>query len=90
MSNKLYDFGDALLGLKKGQAMRRTGWNGKAQFIYLENENTDHKERAHIVIWTADHWRTPWLASQADILANDWEDVGVPAEAYQRIICGIE
>lgn len=85
------NFGKALELLKTGALMARAGWNGKGMFIYLVAgsefdvdrapllgiypEGTHIQYRAHIDMKTADGSCVPWVASQTDLLANDWLEV---------------
>ena len=82
-------FGDALHFLKKGGKVRRTGWNGKGMFLFLVPgstflvnrppllgiypEGTEINYCPHVDMRTADGKIVPWLASQTDILAEDWQ-----------------
>lgn len=82
------NFGQALELLKRGYSVTRTGWNGKGMFIYLVPgsefdvsrapllglfpEGTHIQYRAHIDMKAADGSCVPWVASQTDLLANDW------------------
>ena len=79
------DFGKALEALKNGESVRRKGWNGKGIFIRLQVPD-DHSKMTlpYIYIETsnletdnvyAPKGRVPWLASQTDLLAEDWEIV---------------
>jgi hypothetical protein len=84
-------FGDALVYLKAGKKVARKGWNGKGMFLFLVEgstfkvnrppllgiyeEGTEVKYHAHIDMKTADGQVVPWLASQTDMLASDWEVV---------------
>lgn len=79
----LFDFGDALEYLKRGLKIARKGWNGKDQFlVYVnpyENEQFDLVEKKplgtfypYIAIKTNYNAIVPWLASQTDMLAEDW------------------
>lgn len=72
-------FGQAIKALKAGKWVRREGWNGKGMHIYLDTfEGYD----PCIVLFTAQKRHQPgWLASQADMLAEDWELV---VNEYQR------
>ena len=80
------DFGSALFALKAGQKVARKGWNGKGIFIELQVPDQHSKMSSpYIFIDTtglqtdnadAPKSRVPWLASQTDMLADDWEDVG--------------
>jgi hypothetical protein len=67
----IMDFGTALVGLKSGLKMAREGWNGKGMFIYLATPNSS-EHLPYIVMKTADNKLVPWLASQTDVLAEDW------------------
>ncbi len=82
------DFGAALVMLRDGRRVARDGWNGKGMFIFLINGTwafTDGKQDnfpclPFIAMKTAQDEVVPWLASQTDILADDWMDV-TPAAA---------
>lgn len=83
-----FDFGVALQILKAGGRVARQGWNGKDMFLFLVPgsrftvnrppllgiypEGTEIDYHAHIDMKTAQGYVVPWLASQADLLANDW------------------
>ena len=76
------NFGQAIEALKAGKSVRRKGWNGKGMHIYLEDwvEGTltfgadERHYKPVIVMYTAQGEHQPgWLASQADMLADDWE-----------------
>ena len=82
------DFGRAIQLLKVGQRVQRQGWNGKNQYIELatnisyknaNNEivNVEHDaigNKAIAFIGTSGV-QLGWLASQADMLAEDWKIV---------------
>lgn len=79
------DFGDCLKMLKQGKRMARAGWNGRGIYIKLQvpDENS-FMTFPYIYIETtnlqtdnpkAPKGRVPWLASQTDMLADDWEVV---------------
>lgn len=80
------DFGKALHELKCGRQVAREGWNGKGIFIELQRPDKNSKMTSpYIFIDTtglqtdnkaAPKSRVPWLASQTDMLADDWLDVG--------------
>ena len=68
-------FGEALERLKEGQRVSRAGWNGKGMYLILETFKgfDDPAFEPCIVMFTADKKYQPgWLASQADMLAEDW------------------
>jgi len=81
-------FGHALAALKAGEKVCRQGWNGKGMFLFLVPgsrftvnrapllgiypEGTEVEYHAHIDMKTAQGYVVPWLASQADMLADDW------------------
>jgi hypothetical protein len=84
-------FGSALDTLKAGYQVAREGWNGKGMFLFLVPESTFEVNRppllgiypkgtvvnyhAHIDMRTATGEIIPWLASQTDLLADDWIEV---------------
>ena len=85
------NFGLAIEAAKKGAKITRRGWNGKGMFLYYVPEGryparTDAAKPiatedgkvdygAYIAMKTAQGNVVPWLASQTDILADDWEVV---------------
>lgn len=70
------DFGIALDELRRGKRMTRKGWNGKGQWIALQEPNENSKmSLPYIYIRTVGGDLVPWLASQTDILARDWIEV---------------
>lgn len=91
------DFGGALALLREGRAVARSGWNGKGMFLYLVGPGnypaaTDIAKAVwgadglvpygpYIAMKTAQGNVVPWLASQTDVLAEDWQIVTVGAEA---------
>lgn len=84
-----FDFGKALWHLKQGKRVARKGWNGKGMFLFLVPGSTFKVNRPpllgiyeegkvinycpHIDMKTADEKVVPWLASQTDVLAEDWQ-----------------
>lgn len=84
-------FGDAIASMKAGKRVAREGWNGKGMFLFLVNGSTFTVNRepllsimgegsqvqyhAHIDMKTAQGYIVPWLASQADMLSEDWVEV---------------
>ena len=83
--DKKKDFGWALNALRKGKAVARKGWNGKGIYIKLQTPDVNSKMTLpYIYIVTnglvtdnpnAPKGTVPWLASQTDMLAEDWEIV---------------
>jgi ferritin len=66
-------FGDALLYLKDGKKVTRLGWNGKGIFLALQTPDENSKmKRPYIYIVPGEEWVVPWVASQADLLSEDW------------------
>lgn len=74
-------FGHAIEAAKKGMKIARAGWNGKGMWLFFVPDNgwnllfgntTDYKNNPFIAMKTADDKYVPWLASQTDILADDW------------------
>lgn len=85
------DFGEALRIIKAGGRVARRGWNGRGMFLFLVPgstfkvnrppllgiypEGTEIRYHAHIDMRTADGQVVPWLCSQTDALAEDWEEI---------------
>jgi hypothetical protein len=72
-------FGLALEALKKGLKVQRAGWNGKGLWLELQVPDAHSKMTLPYVFlnYPADAQNTPgarvpWLASQTDVLAEDW------------------
>ena len=82
------DFGKAIELLKQGKKVQREGWNGKNQYIelatcisYMNADkkiiNAEHEaigNKAIAFVGTSGV-QLCWLASQADMLAEDWRIV---------------
>lgn len=90
-STDAMNFGDALVVLKQGKRVARSGWNGKNMSVAYQkgypegipcNKNTAEawgmqegelfKCRPYLQMRCADGTFQMWLASQSDILADDW------------------
>lgn len=68
------DFGLALEALWSGQKVFRHTWNGKGMYLCLQvPDNGSKMSRPYIYMRTADNELVPWVASQSDLLAHDWE-----------------
>jgi hypothetical protein len=68
------DFGWALAMLRSGEHVCRAGWNGKGMWLALQVPDANSKMTLpYIYMKTADENLVPWLASQTDMLATDWE-----------------
>ena len=76
-------FEEAISKLKKGAKVQRKNWENKDMYIFQIHHNqwkinSDHKivneleTMPTIAMKTARNKISPWLASQADIFANDW------------------
>jgi hypothetical protein len=77
------DFGWALNALKRSEKVRRSGWNGKGIFLELQRPD-EYSKMSHPYIYIdttglqsnnpdAKRNLVPWLASQTDMLSEDWE-----------------
>lgn len=82
------NFGEAIEAMKNSRMVQRKGWNGKGMHLYLEEgrhlpiaagieKGSTRKYDPVICMFTAQGNHQPgWLASQADMLAEDWVLVG--------------
>lgn len=77
-----FNFGEAIKYLKRGMKVARKGWNGKGIFLELQVPDK-HSKMTHPYIYIdttglqtdnehAPKNLVPWLASQTDMLAEDW------------------
>ena len=78
----MMDFGQALHHLRNGGKVQRSGWNGKGLWLELQVPDAHSKMTLpYIYINYPDDAantpgaRVPWLASQTDVLAFDWNIV---------------
>lgn len=80
-----FSFGEAIKYLKRGMKVSRKGWNGKKQYIQLATGisyktadgdvvNCEHEAIGNMAIAFVgtSGVQMGWLASQADMLADDW------------------
>ena len=81
-------FSWAIMRLKEGAKVQRKGWNGKKQYIELATNisykntngeiiNVNHNDMGNkaIAFVGPSGVQIGWLASQADMLSEDWEEV---------------
>jgi hypothetical protein len=77
------NFGEALESCKIGMKIQREGWNGKGMWLlyvsadkWSTSVGPSSVPNAHRLPWigmkTVDGGFVPWLASQSDLLAEDW------------------
>lgn len=86
----MMDFGQAIRLLKQGKRVAREGWNGKGMYLVLQSGGTTTHPMIEggaevealpcIAMWTvnAEGRRAclhGWLASQTDMLSEDWVEV---------------
>ena len=76
-------FGEALQLLKDGKKVARRGWNGKGLWLELQTPDAHSKMTLpYLYLNYPDDAqntpgaRVPWLASQTDVLAEDWHQAG--------------
>lgn len=81
-------FGAAIEAVKAGKKIQRSGWNGKGQYVELATRisyvnsqgvfmNVEHEAigNAALAFVGTSGVQLGWLASQADMLADDWRIV---------------
>lgn len=67
------NFGEAIQLLKDGKRVTRLGWNGKSMWLGLQRPNEHSKMTSpYVYMSTATGSLIPWIASQTDMLAEDW------------------
>lgn len=74
----VHDIGWAVAGMRAGMRagfkLARAGWNGKGMWLALQTPDENSKMGLpYVYMSTADGKLVPWLCSQTDLLAQDWE-----------------
>ena len=83
------NFGDAVRALKDGKRVARAGWNGRGMWLTLVKSwngafggplppEMQWSMGPFICMKTVGDVFVPWLASQTDVLADDWGEVEMP------------
>ena len=69
--------GWAVKELQNGRRVARSGWNGKNMYLELQTPDDDNSRMTlpYVSMKTAQGDLVPWLCSQTDLLATDWEAV---------------
>lgn len=76
-----YGFDTALRRLKDSHRQQREGWNGKGMYIEMQVPDEHSKmSRPYLYIKSVDGDLVPWVASQTDLLADDWREYEPPKD----------
>ncbi len=66
--------GWAIKQMQNGEKVQRSGWNGKGMYLKLQIPDEHSKMTLpYVYMKTADNNLVPWLCSQTDLLATDWQ-----------------
>ncbi len=69
-----FGIGQAVKEMRDGKKVLRAGWNGKGMWLGLQVPDAGSKmSLPYVYMSTADGKLVPWLCSQTDLLAADWE-----------------
>lgn len=69
-------FGHAIVAMQEGKKVARAGWNGKGMWIAMQTPCGESKMTLpYLYMRTVQSDLIPWLISQADWQANDWQIV---------------
>ena len=72
------NIGQAISYMRGGHKVYRRGWNGKGMWLALQVPDENSKmSLPYVYMKTADNKLVPWLCSQTDLLADDWEALDV-------------
>lgn len=72
----MFGIGQAVKEMRNGNKIQRTGWNGKGMYLMLQVPDEHSKMTLpYVYMYTADGNLVPWLCSQTDLLAVDWQVV---------------
>lgn len=80
------NFSEALIGIKNGHKLARSGWNGSGMYIMAQFPDENSKNNVPYIymicpigstkqfggISNIEEKRIPWLCSQTDMFADDW------------------
>ena len=67
-------YGWAIKQMHNGSRVRRSGWNGPGQWVALQRPDVNSKMTLpYTYLSTAQGDLVPWVPSQTDYLAIDWE-----------------
>jgi hypothetical protein len=70
----MQEIGWAIKQMHNGGRVRRAGWNGKGMWLALQVPDAHSKmQLPYVYMSTAQGQLVPWLCSQTDLLATDWE-----------------
>lgn len=76
METTLMNIGEVVGHLRLGNRVARSGWNGKGMYLELQVPDEHSKMTLpYVYMKTAQDDLVPWLCSQSDLLATDWEVV---------------
>lgn len=70
------NFGAVLQALQDADEVKaaRAGWNGKSQWVGMQKPDENSKMTVpYLYLRTVNGDFVPWVPSQTDQLANDWE-----------------
>jgi len=74
--SKTFDFSQALLALKAGARLARSGWNAKNQWVAAQFPDENSKMQCpYLYLKNAQDKLVPWVPSIGDIFATDWVEV---------------
>jgi hypothetical protein len=66
-------FEQSLTWAKEGKRIARLGWNGNGMWVALQVPDEHSKmSLPYLYMSTVDGKLVPWVASQTDLLSNDW------------------
>jgi Protein of unknown function (DUF2829) len=73
---ELHDIAWAINRMRQGKRVARRGWNGKGQYLMLQVPDENSKMTLpYVYITTVQGDLVPWLCSQTDLLAEDWDEL---------------
>ena len=74
--NNQFGIGQAVQEMRREHKVQRAGWNGKGMWLAMQHPTTESKmTEPYVYMKTAQGGLIPWLCSQADLLAEDWQRV---------------
>lgn len=76
MGTETFGIGEAVARMQAGKFVSRKGWNRSGMYLGIQNPDSGSvNKQSYIWIMPTADSRVPWVASQTDLLSNDWQEV---------------
>ena len=74
--DETHTIGWAVKQMQNGGRVGRSGWNGNGMYLEIQVPDVNSKMTLpYVYMKTAQGDLVPWLCSQTDLLATDWQEI---------------